>query len=122
MPSEATLEAFIAAVESGEHAQAIEDFYTEHASMRENQSEPRRGRPLLVAHERAVLARTASVASRCVRPVLVNGDHVVVRWIFDFVGNDGRRMHLEELAWQRWEGERIAEEEFFYDPAQMKPA
>jgi len=122
MPSEATLEAFIAAVESGEHAQAIEDFYTEHASMRENQSEPRRGRQLLVAHERAVLARTASVASRCVRPVLVNVDHVVVRWIFDFVGNDGRRMHLEELAWQRWEGERIAEEEFFYDPAQMKPA
>lgn len=122
MPSEATLEAFVAAVETGEHAQAIEDFYTEHASMRENQSEPRRGRALLVAHERAVLARTASVASQCVRPVLVNGDHVVVRWIFDFVGNDGRRMHLEELAWQRWEGERIAEEEFFYDPAQMKPA
>jgi len=29
---------------------------------------------------------------------------------------------MEELAWQRWEGDRIAEEEFFYDPAQNKPA
>jgi hypothetical protein len=29
---------------------------------------------------------------------------------------------MEELAWQRWEGDRIAEEEFFYDPAQSKPA
>ncbi len=26
---------------------------------------------------------------------------------------------LEELACQRWEGERIAEEVFFYDPAQL---
>jgi ketosteroid isomerase-like protein len=122
MPCAATLEAFVAAVEGGQHAQAIEDFYTEQASMRENQAEPRRGRAALVAHERAVLARSASVASQCVRPVLVNGDHVVIRWVFDFTGTDGRRMHLEELAWQRWEGERIAEEEFFYDPAQMKPA
>ncbi|MDM0103376.1 nuclear transport factor 2 family protein [Variovorax sp. J22R24] len=122
MPSAATLEAFIAAVESGDHAKAIEEYYTEGATMRENQSEPRRGRDVLVAHERAVLARTASVDSQCVRPVLVNGDHVVIRWIFDFTGKDGRRMHIEELAWQRWEGDRIAQEEFFYDPAQMKPA
>jgi hypothetical protein len=25
---------------------------------------------------------------------------------------------MEELAYQRWDGERIAEETFFYDPAQ----
>jgi len=122
MPSAATLDAFIAAVESGEHVKAIEDFYTEHASMRENQAEPRKGRATLVAHESAVLARTASVTSTCVHPVFVNGDHVVIRWIFRFTGTDGRTMRIEELAWQRWEGERIAQEEFFYDPAQMKPA
>ena len=28
---------------------------------------------------------------------------------------------MEELACQRWEGERIAEETFFYDPAQRVP-
>ena len=121
MPRAATLEAFIAVVESGAHVKAIEDFYAENASMRENQAEPRRGRPVLMANEAAVLARTASVVSKCVRPALVNGDHVVIRWIFDFTGKDGRRMHIEELAWQRWEGDRIAEEEFFYDPAQMRP-
>ena len=49
----ATLEAFIAAVESGAHAKAIEDFYTENASMRENQAEPRRGpRELLIMSPR----------------------------------------------------------------------
>ncbi|MEJ8858042.1 nuclear transport factor 2 family protein [Variovorax robiniae] len=121
MPSAERLESFIAAVEGGDHVKAIEDYYTENASMRENQAEPRRGRPALMANEAAVLARTASVVSKCVRPALVNGDHVVIRWIFDFTGKDGRNMHIEELAWQRWEGDRIAEEEFFYDPAQMRP-
>ncbi|WP_218511702.1 nuclear transport factor 2 family protein [Variovorax sp. dw_308] len=120
MPSAERLEAFIAAVEGGDHVKAIEGYYTENASMRENQAEPRRGRPVLVANEAAVLARMASVISKCVRPVLVNGDHVVIRWIFDFTNKDGRGMHIEELAWQRWEGDRIAEEEFFYDPAQMR--
>ena len=120
MPSAARLEAFIAAVEGGDHVKAVEDFYTENTSMRENQAEPRRGRPALIANETAAKERTAAVFSRCVRPVLVNGDHVVIRWIFDFTGKDGRSMHIEELAWQRWEGDRIAEEEFFYDPAQMK--
>jgi hypothetical protein len=28
---------------------------------------------------------------------------------------------MEELAHQRWEGNRIAEETFFYDPAQRVP-
>lgn len=27
--------------------------------------------------------------------------------------------NMEELAYQRWEGEQIVEEQFFYDPAQM---
>ncbi|KQU87820.1 polyketide cyclase [Variovorax sp. Root318D1] len=122
MPSAERLEAFIAAVESGAHARAIENYYTEDASMRENQSEPRRGRGTLVAHEQAVLDGTDSVDSTCVRPVFVNGDHVVIRWVFSFRFKGGKAMRMEELAWQRWEGDRIAEEQFFYDPAQSKPA
>jgi hypothetical protein len=122
VPSAATLEAFICAVEGGAHAQAILDYYTPDATMRENQSEPRRGRDLLVAHEEAVLARTAKVVSECVRPVFVNEDHVVIRWIFTFTGKDGVTRRMEELTWQRWEGERIAQEEFFYDPAQFGAA
>ncbi|SEJ68836.1 MULTISPECIES: nuclear transport factor 2 family protein [unclassified Variovorax] len=122
MPTPERLEAFIAAVEGGAHAKAIEDYYTEDATMRENQAEPRRGRATLVAQESAVLARTESVASTCVRPVLVNGDHVAIHWVFDFTFKEGSAMRMEEIAWQRWEGECIAEEQFFYDPAQRKPA
>lgn len=121
MPSPETLEKFIARVESNAHVEAIEEFYTEHASMQENNEPPRVGRDTLVAHERRALAMAASVRSQCVRPVFVNGDHAVVRWIFEFTGRDGSTRRIEELAWQRWEGERIAQEQFFYDPKQFAP-
>ncbi|WP_280151032.1 nuclear transport factor 2 family protein [Piscinibacter sp. XHJ-5] len=121
MPSPETLERFIARVEENAHAEAVEEFYAENSSMRENLGEPRVGRALHVANERKVLARARSVQSQCVRPVFVNGDHVVVRWIFRFEWLDGTVTRMEELAWQRWEGERIAEEQFFYDPAQRVP-
>lgn len=87
--------------------------------MRENMAPPRVGRETLLEHERAVLARVRSVRSACVRPALVSGDIVVIRWVFEFEGLDGTKTRLEELAYQRWEGEYIAEEQFFYDPAQL---
>lgn len=121
MPTAQTLESFIARVEANEHAEAVEAYYTEDASMRENQAPPRVGRDKHVAAERAVMARAKSVRSTCVRPVFVNGDRVVIRWIFRFEWADGSVTEMEELAYQRWQGERIAEETFFYDPAQRVP-
>ena len=121
MPTNETLERFIARVEENAHAEACAEFYTADSSMQENQSPPRVGRDAHVANERRVLARAKSLTSRCVRPVFVNGDNVVIRWIFRFEWLDGTVTRMEELAYQRWEGERIAAESFFYDPAQRLP-
>jgi hypothetical protein len=119
MPTPATLERFIARVESNAHVEAIQEFYTEGASMQENMAPPRVGRDTLVAHEAAALARAKSVRSTCVRPVFTNGDHVVIRWIFEFTWKDDSVGRIEELAYQRWEGDKIAQEQFFYDPRQF---
>jgi ketosteroid isomerase-like protein len=118
MPTTETLERFIHRVQEGVHAEACEEFYTENSSMQENLNPPRIGRAAHVANERKVMARAKSITSTCVRPVFVAGDRVVIRWIFRFEWIDGSIMEMEELAYQRWEGERIAEEQFFYDPAQ----
>jgi hypothetical protein len=120
MPTPATLEAFIAMVEANDHVRAIEQYYTPDASMQENDAPPRRGRELLAANEAKVLARMRTVKSTCVRPVFTQGDLVVIRWIFEFEALDGKRTRIEELAYQRWEGERVAEEKFFYDPQQLQ--
>ena len=121
MPTNETLERFIARVEQNAHAEACEEFYTVESSMQENQSPPRVGRNAHAAAERKVLARAKSVLSQCVRPAFVNGDRVVLRWIFHFEWLDGTVTHMEELSYQRWEGELIAEEQFFYDPLQRLP-
>ena len=121
MPSLEILERFIARVEQNAHAEAIEEFYTENASIQENLGAARIGRDTLVAHERQVLSRAESVRSICIRPTFVHGDLVVIRWIFEFEWKNGSHTRMEELAYQRWEGERIAEEQFFYDPGQFAP-
>ena len=63
MPSRETLERFIARVEQNAHAEALQEFYTESSSMRENQGEARVGRDMHIANERKVLARARTLRS-----------------------------------------------------------
>jgi hypothetical protein len=121
MPSTETLERFIARVESNAHDAAIAEFYTIDSTMQESQAPPRVGRDAHVANEQRGLARARAMRSECVRPVFVSGDRVVIRWRFRFEWRDGTITEMEELAYQGWDGERVAEERFFYDPAQRVP-
>jgi len=116
VPTRARLDEFIAAVVSGDHAGAIERFYTEDASMQENAAAPRVGRDVLVAHERAVLERVKSVTSICVASV-VEGDRVAIHWNFVVTEKSGKVRRFDEIALQEWRGDRIFRERFFYDPA-----
>ncbi len=65
--------------------------------------------------------RSIGLAANLIHVWMGAWGHVVIRWIFRFEWLDGSVTRMEELAWQRWEGERIAEEQFFYDPAQRVP-
>ncbi len=120
MPSTAALDAFVAQVIAGDHVGAIRDWYAEDAWMRENLGEPRVGRETLMAHEAAVLARVDRVESALLEPPLVDGDRVALHWRFTFHLPGGATRSMEEIAWQTWRGDRIAEETFFYDPGQMR--
>ena len=122
MPSQDTLARFVEMVEGSRFLEAIEQFYAADATMQENEHPPRVGKEALLANERKVMGATRQVTARCVRPLLADGDHVVVRWVFEFEGRDGVLARIDELALQRWRGEKIVEEKFFYDPAQMAPA
>jgi len=121
MPSRQRVQEFISLVERGEYVRAIEDFYHPGASMQENGLPPRVGRQTLVEHERAVLAGLRGMRTRRVEAFLVDGDRVVINWVFEMTGQDGRTRTLDELALQSWDGDRIAAERFYYDPAQIRP-
>jgi hypothetical protein len=120
MPSLEIVESFVNLVESGKTVEAMERFYAEHASMQENMSEPRFGKAALIKHEEAALASISKLWATCVRPIFVSGDFVVIRWIFEIEDKNGKTMRFEELAQQRWEGNYMVQEQFFYDPAQFK--
>ncbi len=121
MPALSTIESFIQAVEERPHDQVIQDFYTEDASIQENQKAPRVGKKLLLIYERAALQKADKVESKCIRPFFVEENQVVIRWQFKFYWKNQTVSEMEEVAHQVWEGEKIKVEQFFYDPQQMLP-
>jgi hypothetical protein len=119
MPQRSTVEDFVATVEAGDFVGAIERFYAPEASMQENNETPRVGRDVLVAHEKQVLKAFPTVTARHLDTIKVEGDEVAIHWRFEMTAAGGGTRVLEEIAWQRWQGERIVAEQFFYDPKQM---
>jgi hypothetical protein len=119
MPTQTTVEAFIAYVISGDHLGALRDWYHDDAWIQENQAPPLRGgKEALVQRESAMMERSESVLSELLGGPLIKGDQVVIRWRFNFLFKDGHRLQQEEVAWQTWRGDKILTETFFYDPAQ----
>jgi ketosteroid isomerase-like protein len=121
MPSRERVAALVAMVEQGKYVEAIEEFYTLDATMQENNQPSRGGREVLVAVERKTLAAHKAVRTEPGSSFLLDGERVVIHWRFEFTRNDGTRLRMDELALQRWRGDRISEERFFYDPAQVRP-
>lgn len=122
MPSRELVNAFVATVRDGRYVEAIADFYAPDATMRENLGAPRGGRDALIAHEKAVLGSTRRIVTTKADPIMVDGDRVVIGWTFELTGQDGVVRGMTELALQTWRGDEIAEEQFFYDPAQLQTA
>ena len=119
MPDRATIDAFIAQVITGQHVEAIRDWYADDASMQENQEPPRVGRDALMAGEAEMLSRVAKVETELLSPPVVDGDQVAIHWRFTFTFKGrGTVRSFEEIAWQTWRGDKIWRERFFYDPAQ----
>lgn len=117
MPSAETVRNFVAAVVGGNHVGAIHDYYHDDATMQENRLAPRCGRDALMAHEAKVLARLTLMHTHPPRTVLVEGDQVMIAWVFDATDLNGVTRRLEEVAVQLWVGDRIQTERFYYDTA-----
>jgi ketosteroid isomerase-like protein len=122
MPTQERVRDFVTAVREGRYVEAIEAFYAEDATMRENLGPPRGGRDVLIQHETAVLASLQRMATHAVGPVLIDGERVVINWVFEMTGRDGVVRRMDELALQTWRDDRIVEEQFYYDPSQLTAA
>ena len=48
---------------------------------------------------------------------MVDADRVVIHWVFEITGPDGRMVRMDELVHQTWQADKIVRERFYFDPA-----
>jgi ketosteroid isomerase-like protein len=106
-------------VEQGKILEAIEEFYAEDVVMQDNANTPTVGKPANHEREAQFVAFIREVHENRAAVVLVDGEHAVIHWYFEFTGADGKRTRLDQLAFQTWLGDQIVHERFFYDPATL---
>jgi len=121
MPSREHVEEFVRMVEAKQYLEAMEAFYAPDATAQENNEPPRIGLPALLDNERKTLASVGAADAQCMRPIVIDGDRVVIHWIFTFRLPSGAMIKLEEIALQTWRDDQLASERFFYDSRQMRP-
>ena len=120
MPTRDRITEFIAMIEAGQFLEAIPRFYDENMTAQENCDPPRIGRNAQIENEKRALARYRFDAIRVASYVL-DGDRVAIHYVFDITTTTGDALRMDEIAYQRWENDRIVSERYFYDPAQRKP-
>lgn len=104
-------------LESGQTAQAIEQFYDDEVVVFENRELARAGKRKCLEYERQQLAAQAAAPTFQVHAHAVNletGD-AFFEYTVRFTDGNGRAMRLAEVAVQRWARGKITEERFYYE-------
>ena len=86
--------------------------------MQENLESPRVGLAALLENERKVLAAVPDIHVERVASFVVDGDRAAINWVFAYTDRNGRKIQLDEVAYQEWRNGKIIRERFYYDPAQ----
>jgi len=120
----AQVEALVRDVKAGRFVEAIEANYADDASSHESTGIETLGKPALLAKERNFLTTVEKWNVIEATSVLVDGHMAAIHWKFELT-LAGRRIKLEEVALQRWNGEganaRIVQEQYFAFPPGSTP-
>jgi hypothetical protein len=119
MPSAETVNRLLEAVGQGRIIEAFDEFYAENVVMQENSEPATEGFAANRAREEQFVAYVKEVKDGSFGPVIIDGDNVAYQSMMDFMGVDGTRIRKTQVAIQKWEGDKIVHERFFYDTATM---
>jgi len=106
-------------VQAGRIPEAIERFYADGATMQENRQPPTVGKAANLARELAFGDSVERWHEVTARSIAVDGDQVLIEWVFEYTTREGQRIRMEEVAQQTWRDGKIARERFFYDSATL---
>ena len=119
MSTRERVQELIGYVQAGRIPEAIEKFYGDGVTMQENRQPPTVGKAANLVREQAFgdsIERWHEVSARS---VAVDGDQVLIEWVFEYTTRDGQRIRMEEIAQQTWREGKIERERFFYDSAAL---
>ena len=106
-------------IEQWKLLEAFEEFYADDVVMQENLNPPTVGKAANRERERGFVSWVAQVHESRANEVLVDGDDVVIHWTMEYTTTDGQRIRSDQLALQKWRGDRIVRERFVYDPTAL---
>jgi ketosteroid isomerase-like protein len=105
----------------GELIDAFEKYYHDDVVMVEATGEERKGKEANRKFQKEFLGMIKEVHGTGVNTVAVNdkGDKTIVESWMDVTMNDGHRSKMEEVAVQKWQGDKIIHERFYYNMPQQ---
>ena len=118
MPTKNQVAQLVRLVEANRILEAIDEFYDDNVSMQDNLNLPVVGKDANRERERAFFGGITVHGNRALS-VAIDGDQVVIHWLFEFTGGDGKRYRLDQLSHQDWRDGRIVRERFYYDSARI---
>ena len=109
-------------VNSGQSSEAFEKYYHENSVMIEATGDIREGKDVSREFEKNFYGSIKEFHGGGVLSITSdeeNGVTMVESWM-DVTYQDGNRAKMEEIARQKWQGEQIIEERFYYNAAGMQ--
>lgn len=119
MPSIETVNKLIEAIGQGRIIEAFDEFYGEEVVMQENSEPETVGKSENRIREEQFVASVKEIYGGSFGPIIIDGDNVAYQSFMDFRTVDGLRIAKTQVAIQKWEGDKIVHERFFYDTSKM---
>jgi len=103
-------------IDEGRILEAMDEFYADPVSMRENSDPPTEGLAANIERERRFLAGVKQWHGTRWHAQAVNESQGVsfLEYAFEFTNQEGDTVTYEQAAVQRWEGGRIVSERFYH--------
>ncbi len=100
----------------GQILDAFDKFYAENVEMRDNDGEPRVGKPTCRQFEEAFVGGLTAFHGAELKGVAVNEEDGIAmnEWFFHFEHKDWGEQKYTQVAVQRWENGQIVDERFYH--------
>lgn len=115
MPSKSTVQDLVDLVLSGKILESFDKYYADNVSMQENHNPPTVGKAANRTREEKFIGSIKEFHGASTPEIVVDGDNSVIHWIMDYTNTDGVKVHFDQLAHQKWEGDKVVFEKFYYD-------